>query len=252
MTRLSSLIFITIISICHLTSHHTVGDTNYGGEKGLLMNLLAAGIADTHNIFEEDEKDSGPSLANAMHGAEQSALSSEEGDKEVELYNYSYSAIKDQELAMDVNVWDEGPDSPDNIQTRLSDDGKKQIVVSATFNKLIEWLTSDRNSDLDFRKVFLTTYPMYVSSEGFLKKLIERYLVDDKDIPNNITPDGFRKKLAFRIVTCIKYWISNNPGDWNDRVNNILVDFIDNFLSVDGFKDFAQSLRTSLAKKVVK
>jgi hypothetical protein len=199
------------------------------GEKGLLSSLLAVAVTDTKNVFDEEG-------------------GGDVDKEEVELYNYSQSAIKDQDLDLSVNIWDEPPDSLENFVVTLSEDGKKKTVQSASFNKLIEWLTSERNVDLDFRKVFLLTYPMFVSSEGFLHKLIERYFVDDRQIPSG-APTDFKKKLAFRVVSCVKSWISTNPSDWNEVLSNTLLDFVDNYLSPDGFNDFAQNLRSSLAKK---
>jgi hypothetical protein len=47
------------------------------------------------------------------------------------------------ETEQDVNIWDEPPDSPSNIVVEPTADKKAFTVRYGTFNKLIEFLTSD-------------------------------------------------------------------------------------------------------------
>lgn len=47
---------------------------------------------------------------------------------------------------------------------------------AATFNKLVEYLTSERNNDMEFMRAFLLTYSAFATPSRLLSKLIERYL----------------------------------------------------------------------------
>jgi hypothetical protein len=114
-------------------------------------------------------------------------------------------------LDLEVNIWDE-KDSPNNNILFLEEEGKKPELIGATFNKLIEWITSDRSgmwfffpsstyilfkehidsssskrngisnfdistwnlADLALRNVFFKTYRMFATSESVMQKLVER------------------------------------------------------------------------------
>eukprot|EP01103_Thecamoeba_quadrilineata_P010189 TRINITY_DN2125_c1_g2_i1.p1 TRINITY_DN2125_c1_g2~~TRINITY_DN2125_c1_g2_i1.p1 ORF type:complete len:1272 (+),score=274.58 TRINITY_DN2125_c1_g2_i1:40-3855(+) len=74
----------------------------------------------------------------------------------------------------DVNIWDE-TENPQTIVLSEGEGGHK-VIDSATFNILVQRLTSVEDLDMNFRQIFLMTYHMFSTARQLLEKLIQRYL----------------------------------------------------------------------------
>lgn len=81
-----------------------------------------------------------------------------------------------------MNIWEEpnvGMHS-NNLCTHLKSgtmmlDSDNRTPRAATFNKLVEYLTSERNNDVEFMRAFLLTYSAFATPSRLLSKLIERF-----------------------------------------------------------------------------
>lgn len=102
-----------------------------------------------------------------------------------------------------INIWDEGPDSEQNFRY----DKKRGVVVAASFNKLVERITSSKDHDMEFVKTFLYTYQSFATPEKLLKKLIERY--------NVVRPEGMsfrefavlKQTIQARVINALRLWV---------------------------------------------
>jgi hypothetical protein len=68
-------------------------------------------------------------------------------------------------------MWEE----PKNNDTVRFENGNEKEINSATLNKLVEFLTSERDLHLEFLDVFLMTYTRMTTPEQLLEKLAQRY-----------------------------------------------------------------------------
>ncbi len=99
----------------------------------------------------------------------------------------------------DVNIWDE----PSGAEFITYDDVEKKKVLAATFNKLVELLTSTEEYDRDFLDVFLMTYKAFATAEQLLKKLGERW-----NAPARIDADLVRR-VRLRIGVFLRNYIAS-------------------------------------------
>ncbi|XP_019851329.1 PREDICTED: uncharacterized protein LOC100638387 isoform X1 [Amphimedon queenslandica] len=143
----------------------------------------------------------------------------------------------------DCNIWDEGPDSEHNIRFKKTNE---LVVVGATFNKLVERITSVTDHDIEFVKTFLLTYQSYATPDKLLRKLIERY--------NVVRPLGtslgefsqMRQTIQARVINALRLWVEYGV-DFKDNVtlqDNIL-HFISSVLVLDHPR-LCRPLRTNI------
>jgi hypothetical protein len=99
----------------------------------------------------------------------------------------------------DVNIWDE----PSGVDFLMYDDKEKKKVLAATFNKLVELLTSTEEYDRDFLEVFLMTYKAFATAEQLLKKLAERW-----NAPSRIAAEQVRR-VRLRIGVFLRNYIAS-------------------------------------------
>ncbi len=110
------------------------------------------------------------------------------------------------------NVWDDGPDTEEN--TTLTD-GKLKM---ASFNKIIEKMTShDAERDM-LLKTFVLTHTSVTTPEAFLDKLLQRFEVPpDKSIE--------RTAVQARVCNTLQVWMANHfdmlPVDVIDQVERL-------------------------------
>jgi hypothetical protein len=110
------------------------------------------------------------------------------------------------------NVWDDGPDTEEN--TTIAE-GKLKM---ASFNKIIEKMTShDAERDM-LLKTFVLTHTSVTTPEAFLDKLLQRF-----DVP----PDKSIERTAVQARVCntLLVWLSNHfdtlPIDVIDQVERL-------------------------------
>ncbi len=107
------------------------------------------------------------------------------------------------------NVWDDGPDTEDNTNVA---EGKLKM---ASFNKIIEKMTShDAERDMLLR-TFVLTHPSVTTAQAFLDKLQQRF-----DVP----PEKAIEKTAVQARVCntLLVWMTNHfedvPSEIVDRI----------------------------------
>ena len=120
------------------------------------------------------------------------------------------------------NIWDEGPDTVDNISYSSGADSSKELLAG-TLNKLVEKLTlSDENNDsselMDFVKTFILTYKSFTTPLEFLRKLIERYHVPRQRavFPNFEDFERQRVKVQLRVSNVLNQWTKKYAFDFTD------------------------------------
>ncbi|GAM27522.1 hypothetical protein SAMD00019534_106980 [Acytostelium subglobosum LB1] len=158
-------------------------------------------------------------------------------DEEVQQVDNMYRRIENEE---DINVWEEG----DDRNLRKNEDTKKPSVKAASLNKLIQFLTSEKDRQHDhvsFMKSFLYTHQTFTTSENLLKKLIQRY---SGPVNSSLNQDPRFKQeilepIRKRVCDVIKYWIDKCPWDFKsgptaDKLVASLNNFIDGSLTRDG------------------
>jgi hypothetical protein len=85
----------------------------------------------------------------------------------------------------------------------MYDDKEKKKVLAATFNKLVELLTSTEEYDRDFLEVFLMTYKAFATAEQLLKKLAERW-----NAPPRVAAEQVRR-VRLRIGVFLRNYIAS-------------------------------------------
>ncbi|XP_064383914.1 uncharacterized protein LOC135332919 isoform X2 [Halichondria panicea] len=143
----------------------------------------------------------------------------------------------------DTNVWDEGPDSEKNLRYNVSKPG---TVAGATFNKLVERVTSEKDHDIEFVKTFLYTYQSFATPDRLLRKLLERYNVVR---PEGMSPQGFavmKQTIQARVINALKLWVELSV-DFKDNVplQDALLQFVSTVLILDHPR-LCKPLRTNI------
>ena len=116
----------------------------------------------------------------------------------------------------DVNIWDESCEG--NLLWAERKECNSKVVRAGSLNKLIEFLTSVNEFDLQFVKAFLMTFESFTTVEMLFIKLMQRFRVPLKTKQNFASIDVWRKELVqpvrFRVINIIKLLI--------DKVNFLL------------------------------
>lgn len=182
------------------------------------------------HVFELDEGIIGPSIGSPPSSASMSP------DPVVSPEGTSIEPIR--------YIWDEGPDSPQNIVFSPSEPDK---VIAGSLNKLIERLTEAQTSDLAFVKTFLLTYQSFVTPKQLLEKLIERYsVVRDAGMPfDKFWP--LQRMIQARVYNAIKLWLETNLDAESESMLRLLMRFIRRTLVHDS-PQLAGRLRVAIAK----
>eukprot|EP00002_Diphylleia_rotans_P038559 TRINITY_DN8793_c0_g4_i1.p1 TRINITY_DN8793_c0_g4~~TRINITY_DN8793_c0_g4_i1.p1 ORF type:complete len:1087 (+),score=223.15 TRINITY_DN8793_c0_g4_i1:44-3304(+) len=133
------------------------------------------------------------------------------------------SAIVDTAGEEDVSIWNDKPESKDNIVfAEEADDGSGPSVNSATLNKLIERVTHERFSDNSMMKTFFITYQSFTTPHTVIRKFKERFNVPQRRLPKNIMMSDWQKiyvgPIQMRVGSCLKYWIENRFEDFDSHM----------------------------------
>lgn len=117
------------------------------------------------------------------------------------------------------------------------------VVRAATLNKLVEILTSDKNSDT-FMKTFLLTYQSFTTPSLLLEKLLQRY-----NVPS-IYPQDKRVQVQLRVAEVLKIWMERNFVDIDNRVAGRIHEFVTDKLEKDGHNDLVRLLGGVLQRRL--
>nr|WEL12724.1 ras guanine nucleotide exchange factor K-like [Halisarca dujardinii] len=151
-------------------------------------------------------------------------------------------------LVEDSHIWLEKEDCSDNIvfdKIRSSKE-KSILIAAATFNKLVERLTSSSEHDMQFVKTFLLTYQSFTSPERLLRKLIERYNVVRAPNMDSLSFNMFRTTIQVRVINAIKLWLETGV-EFRDSVS--LQDKVMSFVQTTVKQDHpihCRTLRTNI------
>eukprot|EP00002_Diphylleia_rotans_P028254 TRINITY_DN5700_c0_g2_i1.p1 TRINITY_DN5700_c0_g2~~TRINITY_DN5700_c0_g2_i1.p1 ORF type:complete len:1097 (-),score=216.38 TRINITY_DN5700_c0_g2_i1:583-3873(-) len=155
----------------------------------------------------------------------------------------------DDTNGVDVNIWDEGPDSRENIIFNTGPDGEG--VKAATLNKLVERLVPHQISDLKYMKTFITTYRSFTTPDILFRKLVQRFHVPISKLPPSVSLEEYRityiGPIQIRVCNVLKFWMEHNFSDFHD---SLLVSF-DEFirtLQAEGQTKLADQLIATRAK----
>jgi len=185
-----------------------------------------------------------------IFGPDIAVVDYDEIDPEVEVIDH-LPGRNDTKEEHDVNIWDEPSDDSTNIVKDREEGSDRMIIVSATLNKLVQHLTSEKEKvhDVSFMRTFLYTYQSFTSPEMLLKKLIQRYHVP---LPKGVQEDKFKTELQqpirTRVCNVMKYWIDKCSWDFNEKMISNLNSFINGPLSRDGNLSLVKQLRNSINK----
>ncbi|KAJ6230896.1 ras guanine nucleotide exchange factor i-related [Anaeramoeba flamelloides] len=203
-------------------------------KKSELVPLLELGITDVDNIWnlsteyidpQEDEDEEDPEI----------------------LFNKDFIGLGNEDLEnnrRDVNIWDEGPDSENNIII------ENELIKAGTLNKLIEKLTPpDRQKGYpDYMKTFLMCYQSFTTPQQVLSKLIERYHMPKRSDQTYTEFKKHRKFIQMRVGNVLKKWIEDHFSDFNDRLISEIYKFIDNTVFRDGHSSLSKNLRNAISR----
>ena len=120
----------------------------------------------------------------------------------------------------DCNIWLEPADCNDNITFEKNKEHAIQNIETATFNKLVERVTSMAEYDLDFVNVFIMMYKAFTTDEKLWQKLLERFRVPD-------TIDAMDKqKIQMRVCVFIKNWIEKAGPEMAEKLRSEIKNFL--------------------------
>jgi hypothetical protein len=180
----------------------------------------------------------------------------DEGDPEVQVIDHLPGRIEDKDnTEQDINIWDEPNDDSKILTFKENEISEKITFRAATLNKLIQYLTSEKEKvqDLQFMKIFLYIYQSFTSPEMLLKKLIQRYHVPfPKGMPEDKFKTELQQPIRTRVCSVMKYWLDKCSWDFNEKLLSGISSFIDGPLSRDGNLSQVKQLRNSVNKLLKK
>ncbi|EFC38209.1 rasGEF domain-containing protein [Naegleria gruberi] len=139
----------------------------------------------------------------------------------------------------------------------LTEDSEKNYVVennqikAATLDKLIEKITSDKETDPKFRDVFFLTYRSFCSSHVLMDKLIDRFNIAEEQKKQDIQPEA-NTKVLLRVINAVKMWVEKYFHDFDNLLLVRLIQFLDSVANIKEFSSFCNALRKTLSNKLIK
>lgn len=134
------------------------------------------------------------------------------------------------------NVWDEGPDTEENTSMA---EGKLKL---ASFNKIIEKMTShDAERDM-LLKTFILAHPAVTTAEAFLDKLLQRF-----EVPSSHSLE----KTAFqaRVLNALLVWLTNHYEDVPPEIVTEVEDLINSVKTDPALKGWANRMLALIQRK---
>ncbi|KYQ96804.1 Ras guanine nucleotide exchange factor [Tieghemostelium lacteum] len=184
-------------------------------EKESLVSILRVGVKTTGDWFEEID-------FNLL-----------DMDPEVEAY-HAYGT--EQDLSDPTNKENLMDDRHDEKQFVKNPDG---TIALSTLNKLIWWFIGNvsNSSDInEYKKIFFLTYQTFTTAEVLLSKFIQIYLLLISDSEST---------EAFQVMQLLKFWVEQQPNDFNDKLLTTLTNFNDNQVSNN---QWSKNLRQAISK----
>jgi len=167
-----------------------------------LLPLLHLGVKDAKNLFGTLESADG-----------------DDADPEVEVYEEYEGEVdlQDEERDDEVNVWDEEVSAENSIwKEGVPNSG---TLLAGTLNQIIRWITEPVNTDEQVVPVFLLGYPIFVSGEKVVAKLLQRCHPPE----DCSSQDSIR---VVRALTVLRRWVESYPRDIVGPVQEQLVHLV--------------------------
>ena len=134
------------------------------------------------------------------------------------------------------NVWDEGADSEENIATS---DGKLKL---ASFNKIIEKMTSHDADREMLLKTFVLTHPSVTSADAFLDKLLQRF-----EVPSDRMME--KTVVQARVCNTLLVWVTNHFREIPSQVLDAIEELTVNLKSDHALKSWSNRMATLIQKR---
>ncbi|KAJ5078419.1 ras guanine nucleotide exchange factor i-related [Anaeramoeba ignava] len=146
----------------------------------------------------------------------------------------------------DTYIWDEPEDNPSNIRynqelvEKLNGDPSKNFlntIQAANINKLLEKLTYEKSTDMQFIEAFLSTYQTIITPEFFLYKLIQRFRV-----PKMTETEDFQEwntkriNIQTKVAEVIRLWIEKYLDEFEPKLISHLETFFDRVVGLENPK----------------
>lgn len=134
------------------------------------------------------------------------------------------------------NVWDDGPDTEDNVSVV---EGKLKL---ASFNKIVEKMTSHDAEREMLVKTFVLTHPSVTTDEAFLDKLLQRF-----DVPSDRAIE--RTAVQARVCNTLLVWVTNHHDDMGADVLARIEELTESLKSDPALKGWASRMVALLQRR---
>ncbi|OHT08436.1 RasGEF domain containing protein [Tritrichomonas foetus] len=104
---------------------------------------------------------------------------------------------------------------PESSELFLDPDG---IILAASFNQLIIFLTHPQASSLDFQQQFLISFPSFTSPTKVLAAIIMRFFANVNYSGCNIANEKELKLIRYRITRIISKWLSLTKYQFTEQM----------------------------------
>lgn len=151
-------------------------------------------------------------------------------------------------------IWEDVEEGKNIVYSSENTTGNLRLIKAASLNKLIIRLTDERGHDPVHQRTFLTTYRSFTTPETFLKKLQQRYHVPRviKGMEKIGDEDWERKiktPIQLRVLNVIRDWVKNHFQDFNERLLQELMAFLDS-IEDDTMKKLATQIKANVDRKL--
>jgi hypothetical protein len=134
------------------------------------------------------------------------------------------------------DVWDEGPDTEENVVVA---EGKLKY---ASFNKIIEKMTSHDAERDTLLKTFVLTHPSVTTAEAFLDKLLQRF-----EVPSSKSIE--KTAVQARVCNTLLVWVTNHYMDMPEDVILQVEDLTASLKSDPALKGWATRMLALISRK---
>lgn len=127
-------------------------------------------------------------------------------------------------ITVDVDIWDLSDEEREQqIITELDPVESKEHLYAASFNVLVERLTSPFEVSPNFLPAFLVTYQSFTTPEALFNKLIQRF-----NIPKHLVTDNMQTEVQKAVFKVLRHWVEDHFSHFDNKLLARLELFIRN------------------------
>lgn len=147
----------------------------------------------------------------------------------------------------DQNIWKDEGDASSLCFVRSPDTGK-QVISSASLNKLLNALIFAKGGDLSERRSFFCTYRCYTTPKRLLHKLFQRFRLP-KSMRSGPQEAELLRESGALVCSAIEFWLETKMHDFVTESDLLydLTSWIDGPLTQAGLLDEAANLRRAIS-----